>query len=72
MKPEDFIENEIVKVSYAVVAKAAETTESVVIYVLKQLLIAVKSTATKDYPIKLNVRVGFLKISNMKISFEST
>lgn len=62
-------ESEITKLSYAAVAKAANTTEATVIYVLKQVLVAL--VATKDYSIKLNVRVGLLKFTNMKLEFES-
>lgn len=46
-------------------------TEPVVVYVLKQILHAISVAMVKDYSIKLNLRVGFLKFRKNSMTFEN-
>lgn len=40
-------------------------------YILKQIMMAVSSAARKDYHVKLNVGIGFIKIRSKCLSFEN-
>ena len=51
----------IERINYDSIAQACQVTEPVVIYILKQILHAIDMASIKDYYIKLNLRVGYLK-----------
>ena len=40
-------------------------------YILKQIMVAVESAARKDYHVKLNLRIGFLKFKNLQVIFDN-
>ena len=46
-------------------------TEAVVVYVLKQILHATSMALEKDYSVKLNLRVGFMKFRRNHVAFEN-
>lgn len=56
----------------AIIAKNAEAPEATVIYVLKQIVMAVESTCEQGYTSKLNFRLGQLRFANNKFSFVSS
>lgn len=64
------IQGEPIKVNYSEVAKAADTNEAVVVYVLKQLIAAIQNTVSKDYHVKINLRIGWLKVINQRLFFD--
>ena len=55
---------------YQGVALAADTTESTVIYVLKQIAAAVFQSVNNSHSVKLNMRVGWLKFINKRVFFD--
>lgn len=64
------ISAEPTRLNFQAIAKAAETTEATVVYVLKQIIAAIQQTAAKDYQVKLNLRVGWLKFINERMFFD--
>lgn len=58
------IDGEPIKVNYAEIAKASDTIEAAVVYILKQIIAAIQNTVAKDYQVKLNMRIGWLKVIN--------
>jgi len=64
------INAEPTRLNYQAIAKAAETSEATIVYVLKQIIVAIQQTAAKDYQVKLNMRVGWLKFINERMFFD--
>ena len=64
-----FKEGTLERINMAAIAKAAEIPEQTIIYILKQIVLAVESTIEQGYTIKLNLRIGQLRFSNGKFNF---
>lgn len=58
-------------VNYGSIAKAADLSKESLVYLLKQVMMAVQSATRKEYQVKLNLRIGFLKIRNGQLSFDN-
>lgn len=52
------------RIPFHKMAKATETIEQTIVYVLKQIVMAVEHTMETGYTTKLNLRVGQLRFSN--------
>lgn len=59
------------KANYGSIAKAADMSEQALIYILRQIIMAVESATRKEYNVKLNLRVGFLKFRHGQMCFEN-
>lgn len=59
------------KVNYSSIAQAADLSEASLMYILKQVILAVESCIRKDYFVKLNLRVGFLKFKHQSVMFDN-
>ena len=46
-------------------------TETQLMFILRQILMAIETAMRKDYYVKLNVRVGFLKFKQNTLHFEN-
>jgi len=46
-------------------------TETTLMYILRQILMAIETAVRKDYFVKLNLRVGFLKFKQNGFYFEN-
>ena len=64
-----FKENGLERINMAAIAKAAAVPEQALIYILKQIVLAVESTCEQGYTIKLNLRIGRLRFFNGKFNF---
>ena len=53
-----------VRVNFHSIGKVAEVTESAAAFVLKSILSAINSCVKKEIGIKLNLRLGLLKINS--------
>ena len=53
------------------IAQAAQMTETQLMFILRQILMAIETAMRKDYYVKLNVRVGFLKFKQNTLHFEN-
>ena len=51
------------RIPFQIVAKMAETTEQTIVYILKQIVMAVEHTMETGYTTKLNLRVGQLRFN---------
>lgn len=61
-----------VRVNFHSIAKASDVTESGAAFVLKQLLLAMTTAVKKEVSIKLNLKVGFIKVNQSgSVSFLS-
>jgi hypothetical protein len=58
-------------INYSAVAKATDLTKDNLMYILRQVMMAVQSAMRKEYQVKLNLRIGFLKIRSGQLSFEN-
>ena len=58
------------RVNYSLVAQTADVSENTLIYVLKQIMMASEATVAKDYRVKLNLRIGHLKMADGRFWFE--
>jgi hypothetical protein len=52
-----------VKVNFQSIAKVAETTETGAAFILKQILLAINQCIKKEVSIKLNMKLGLIKIN---------
>ena len=52
------------RIPFQVVAKMAETAEQTIVYVLKQIVMAIQHTMETGYTTKLNLRLGHLRFTN--------
>lgn len=53
-----------VRVNFSTIGKVAEVTDSAAAFVLKQILTAIHSCIKKDIAVKLNIKVGMIKINS--------
>ena len=58
-------------VNYGAIAQAADITETTLMYILRQILMAIETAVRKDYYVKLNLRIGFLKFKQSGFYFEN-
>ena len=63
--------SKISRVDYATVAKHANMSESTLMYILKQVVMAVETAMRKNYQVKLNLRLGFLKFQDGVVRFDN-
>lgn len=59
------------KVNYGAIARAADMNDSQLVYILKQIMMAIESAIRKEYHVKLNLRIGFLKFRHGQVCFEN-
>lgn len=59
------------RVNYGTVARAAEQTETTLMYLLRQVVMTLESAVRKDYNLKLNLKIGFLKFKGGSLIFEN-
>lgn len=67
----DVIGERVGRLDYSNIARAADMTESSLAFILRQILLALESVVKKNHNVKLNVRVGFIKIRQAQIMFEN-
>jgi len=59
------------RVDYRAIAASADLTEASLKFIFKQILIAVETAMRKNYPVKLNLKLGFLKFNENKLFFDN-
>jgi hypothetical protein len=52
------------KVNFSTIGKVAEVSDSAAAFVLKQILTAIHSCIRKEIAVKLNLKVGLIKINS--------
>ena len=57
------------RVPFQLVAKMVETSEQIVVYILKQIVMAVENTLETGYTNKLNLRIGLLRFTQDGFQF---
>lgn len=53
-----------VRVNFTTIAKVAEISDSAAAFVLNQILTAIHSCIKKEIAVKLNIKVGLIKINS--------
>jgi len=66
-----FADEKLHRINYQAIAHSAEMTETALLFILRQILMAVETAMRKDYYVKLNLRVGFLKFKQNCFHFEN-
>ena len=57
------------RVPFQLIGKMVETSEQIVVYILKQIVMAVENTLETGYQTKLNLRIGQLRFTQDGFQF---
>jgi len=63
---------DVQKVSYGSIAQTVEITEAALVYILKQIIMAIETAMHQDYSVKLNCKVGLLRFLGNRMVFENS
>jgi hypothetical protein len=54
-----------IKVNFGTISKSAEVTENGAAFVLKSILLAIQQCVKKEVAVKLNLKLGLIKINSL-------